>query len=456
MSLRNIRPSDNAIPKHLAPGGMPSTPLHSGDARASLPASDLIQECIDYFTRHLYAVQPIVDRATIEYALRRMDTNAGSGPRHLLWAICAYVLLHPKTDLSGPQQVLLCGKDRFTYGKALLELLYQQRTLARSTLDATERQDPGLWCILTPTLTAGARSSLQDNKGAWNDLREATSNAYAYGIFRRQTVSQQYRILHLVLFINERLYALKLLPWEGSLPLTVSPPMEDHEWLSQQRCNTIVNRLVLTYLLVSQVGHHILNGHTFEALKMQWQYLDLDLARGLAWRSDEAQVLETRCLQHWLRAAVCPRARPHSWRPTTEWRDVVIAILQDAWHLIGIAKNSNRSHVLDLSNLCDIAFFGLDALPMLEASWPESGTQLLAYVDLIVAETGEMMKSSQNAHPSIVELLCDARSKITSIQVSQQAIISCVPAHFALNDALIDSSPGVGYSGSGVEPYPSA
>lgn len=261
-------------------------------------------------------------------------------------------------------------------------------------------------------------------------------------MFGSRSATHQDRVLHILLFVNERLYALKLLRWHGSLPLSVIPPLVDSSWEPQHKSEAYIKRLILAYLLVAQMGHLILNGISMEGVVSQWQCLEPDTAKGLSWRGGGEQTFETRCLQYWLRAAVCPRARPlHDLRPTSEWRDVVVAILQDTFYLIVTAKYSGHGHcrALNFQHLCDIAFFGLDALSGLEAGWPDSAAEALKYIDQIVAETDGMMKQTPSVNSSLGEKLCDARSQITSIHVTQRALASCMPAHYALNEALLSS-----------------
>lgn len=440
MSIQNRRPMAKTLCL-VSPAPTPplelcqplSTVTMPGE-RQSLTSDDLLLLCTGFFFENLHHAQPFLERETVDIALRYPHPRP-LGARCLLSALCAYVLLHAKTRLS-PARLFESHDSNATieHGRKMLEeVVHIRASVARSMVHAVRHEDVA-WSVITPMLLAGAYSSQGRYRQAWEVLCEATTSTFAHGMYRIPSSGPTMRHL-LMLFVYERTYALRVLQLERSvacLPLTAQWPLISSDW----KADVDDDLLITTALLFSRVEKQITQGSGTTDVQLQWRSLEPDTFLNLQWRL-HGDVSLVRCHQQWLRAATC-RLGDACWQQSDrclDWLAASLAVLRDT---VDIVASCVDTSAIEVEQLCDIADFGLDYLPVLECANAEqhAGNTAFSSIERLIDMVCALSPRHTCNSPYLVERVHRIKTQKDSIRLATQAPSDHAASHVALNEAM--------------------
>lgn len=445
MSIQNRRPMAKTL-SLMSSAPAPSLelfqPLSTGrmpGGQQTLISGDLLLLCANYFFDNLHHTQPFLERETVNIALHYPHPRP-LGARCLLSALCAYVLLHARTRLPAARLFEpMDGDATIEHGRKMLdEVVHIRVSVARSMVHAIRHEDVA-WSVITPMLVAGAYSSQGLYRQAWEVLREATTSTFAHGMYRIPASGPTVRHL-LMLFVYERTYALRVLQLERSmacLPLTAQWPLISSEW----KADADDDMLITTALLFSRVEKQITQGSGTTDVQLQWRSLEPDTCLNLQWRM-HGDVSLVRCHQQWLRAATC-RLGDACWQQSDrclDWLAASLAVIRDT---VDIVASCDDTSTIEVEQLCDIADFGLDYLPVLECANAEHGgntafNSIEQLTNMVCALSARHICNS----PYLGERVHRIKTQKDSIRVTTQALGDYRASHVALNDAIQVSCSG--------------
>lgn len=287
--------------------GYGTSPPHSPDhlRRTGLLSMDIITSCVDYFFANLYPTQPILHRQKVGETIGLMETNVEA--YCLVTSLCAYMMIQPN---------MVIPPDAFDGLDVVPQSALQQgQALLQETLRVRKRHDyvesPTIWSVITSFFLFGSYFCLDKHNTAWFHLREATTLAQLIGMHDESTYntpdlieSSRRRRLYWLLFVTERAYALQQ-HRPLTLHATINLPTLDEDPAETVELNGFLH-LVNLFRPFDDTFVGLWNkartGCTTEWLAQLQQQLSDALPVYL--QSTEAQAVDLRCSQQWLRTMV--------------------------------------------------------------------------------------------------------------------------------------------------------
>jgi len=267
-----------------------------------LMAPRLLESCIDYFFANVYPSEPVLHRQRAQEAVVNMDRSTEA--YCAMVALCAYVMI--KANMKVPPNVLPRPEMAQMSNMAVGHMLLEESVRVRQGYDY--RENPTHLTVLASWFYSGCYFGLGRENTAWGYLRDATTQAQILGMHDEDTYKHdpldisRKRVLYWLLFIAERNFALhKHRPI--SLYPTIHPPALD-EVPSDRPIAAGLELMVNMYKIIDDTFVSLWNRVHTHANPAWIAQLQTQLADAVPAYLDctEAQAVEIRVTQHWLRA----------------------------------------------------------------------------------------------------------------------------------------------------------
>lgn len=177
-------------------------------ARAKTPGlltQEVLEACIEYYYAHLYPVQPILHRPSLQHTIMSMDQSVEAYCK--LAALCAFVLIQPHMVL--PPSVAARNESGATSNLQLAYMLLEESIRVRRNYDFLE--NPTILSVYTSFFIFECYFSIDKQNAAWAYLRQAMTLAHIMGMHDEDTYktgdvaeTSRKRRLFWLLFITER------------------------------------------------------------------------------------------------------------------------------------------------------------------------------------------------------------------------------------------------------------
>ncbi|KAK0346495.1 hypothetical protein LTR91_014767 [Friedmanniomyces endolithicus] len=273
--------------------------------RKGLVSIDMITICVEYFFRHLFSTQPILQRTKVGETIGRMETDVEA--YCLVMSLCAYMMIQPNLALpaSAFDGLEVAPQSSFQLG----QLLLQETVRVRKCYDYVE--NPTIWTVITSFFIFGSNFCLDRHNTAWFHLREATTLVQVLGMHEESAYhmadlieSSRRRRLYWLLFVTERAYALQkrrplTLYATINLPTLEEDPSETVELNGFLHLVNLFRPFDDTFV---GIWNKAKTGCTTQYLAQLQQQLSDALPVYL--NSTESQAVDLRCSQQWLRTMV--------------------------------------------------------------------------------------------------------------------------------------------------------
>lgn len=267
-----------------------------------LLAPGLVESCIEYFFAHVYPSEPLLHRQRAQETAMNMDRSTES--YCVIVALCAYVMIKANMKVSPTMlpRPEMAQMSNVSFGHILLE----ESVRVRQGYDF--RENPTHLTVLTSYFYSGCYFGLGRENTAWAYLRDATTQAHILGMHDEDTYKHdpmdisRKRVLYWLLFIAERNFALhKHRPI--SLYPTIHPPTLD-EASSDRQFASGLELMINMYKIIDDTFINLWNRVHTHANPAWIAQLQTQLAEAVPAYLDcnEAQSVEIRVTQHWLRA----------------------------------------------------------------------------------------------------------------------------------------------------------
>ena len=166
---------------------------------------------MDFFFVNVYASQPVLHRQRAQEAVINMDHSIEA--YCMIVSLCAYVMIQAnmKVQPSLLERQEMAQMSNIQFGYILLE----ESVRVRRNYDY--RENPTPFTVLTSWLYYGCYFGLAKEKTAWMYLREATTQAQLLGMHDEETYkhdpldTSRKRVLYWLLFMAERYRCLRLM-----------------------------------------------------------------------------------------------------------------------------------------------------------------------------------------------------------------------------------------------------
>jgi hypothetical protein len=308
----------SGFPQELGHDGRP---LSSQNLRAPglLPPA-LVESCMEFFFVNVYPSQPVLHRQRAQEAVVNMDRSVEA--YCMVVALCAYVMIQAnmKVQPNLLERPELAQMSNVSFGHILLE----ESVRVRRGCDY--RENPTHFTVLTSWLYTGCYFGLAKENTAWSYLREATTQAQLLGMHDEETYkhdpldTSRKRVLYWLLFMAERYHYIKLMRFTTdhesrtyaihkhrpiTLYPTIHPPSLD-EVPSDRPVAIGLELMINLYKTIDDTFVNLWNrvhSHTNPSWIAQLQ-TQLSEAVPAYLECTEAQAVEIRVTQQWLRAVV--------------------------------------------------------------------------------------------------------------------------------------------------------
>lgn len=275
---------------------------------------------MDFFFTYIYASQPVLHRQRAQEAIVNMDRSIES--YCMVVSLCAYVMIQanmrPRSDLLERQEMANMSNAQFGH------ILLEESVRVRRGYDY--RENPTPYTILTSYFYCQCYFGLAKENTAWTYLREATTQAQLLGMHDEETYkhdpldTSRKRVLYWLLFMAERYHGLRPLRAQAdpvsrtyalhhhrpiSLYPTIHPPSLD-EVPADRPVAVGLELMINLYKTIDDTYVNVWNrvhNHVNSAWAAQLQ-TQLSEAVPAYLECTEAQAVEIRVTQQWLRAMV--------------------------------------------------------------------------------------------------------------------------------------------------------
>ncbi|KAJ8117998.1 hypothetical protein OPT61_g931 [Boeremia exigua] len=292
----------SGFPQELGHDGRP---LSSQNVRTpGLVPRGLAESCMDFFFNYIYTSQPVLHRQRAQEAIVNMDRSIES--YCMVVSLCAYVMIQanmrPRSDLLERQEMAQMSNAQFGH------ILLEESVRVRRGYDY--RENPTPHTVLTSYFYCGCYFGLAKENTAWTYLREATTQAQLLGMHDEETYkhdpldTSRKRVLYWLLFMTERTYALHH-HRPISLYPTIHPPSLD-EVPADRPVAVGLELMINLYKTIDDTFVNLWNrvhSHVNPTWAAQLQ-TQLSEAVPAYLECTEAQAVEIRVTQQWLRAMV--------------------------------------------------------------------------------------------------------------------------------------------------------
>ncbi|KAF1934071.1 C6 zinc finger domain-containing protein [Didymella exigua CBS 183.55] len=292
----------SGFPQELGHDGRP---LSSQNVRTPglLPLA-LVESCMEFFFINVYPSQPVLNRRRAQEAVVNMDRSIEA--YSMIVALCAYVIIHANMEIQPNllERHEMAQMNNVQFGHILLE----ESVRVRRGYDY--RENPTPFTVLTSWLYHGCYFGLAKENTAWTYLREATTQAQLLGMHDEETYkhdpldSSRKRVLYWLLFMAERTHAI-----HKRRPITLHPSIHLPTLDDVPSDRPVAVGLELMINLYKTIDDTFVNlwnrvhGHTNPQWMAQLQ-TQLSEAVPAYLECTEAQAVEIRVTQQWLRAMV--------------------------------------------------------------------------------------------------------------------------------------------------------
>lgn len=277
-----------------------------------LMSLDLIHTCVDFYFQQLYPSQPILHHQRIQEAILSMDQNVEA--YCMIASLCAYMLIQPNMTL--PPNVVPRGPEgpipNINFGHVLLEEAVRVRK------SYNHMENPTRYSVITSFFFFSSYQCLDKHNTAWYYLREATTHAQLLGMHDEETYktgdfieTSRRRRLYWLLFIQERAYALhKHRPI--TLDATIEIPTQDEDPTERIQISGFIH-LINLYKPFDHTFMGLWNKVRTGCLPSWLAQMQNQLSDALPGylESTEAQAVDLRTSQQWLRTMVWQLAISH-------------------------------------------------------------------------------------------------------------------------------------------------
>lgn len=275
---------------------------------------------MEFFFINVYPSQPVLHRQRAQEAVVNMDRSIEA--YCMVVALCAYVMI--QANMKIPSNVLERQEMAQLSNVGLGHILLEETVRVRRGYDY--RESPTHWTVLTSWLYCGCYFGLAKENTAWSYLREATTQAQLLGMHDEETYkhdpldTSRKRVLYWLLFMAERYHFVKLMHVTAdhdtrtyaihkhrpiTLYPTIHPPSLD-EVPSDRPVAVGLELMINLYKTIDDTFINLWNrvhGHANPSWIAQLQ-TQLSEAVPAYLECTEAQAVEIRVTQQWLRAMV--------------------------------------------------------------------------------------------------------------------------------------------------------
>jgi len=375
----------------------------------------MIAACVDFFFTNLYPTQPILNRQKVGETIGQMDTDVEA--YCLVVSLCAYMMIQPNMEIT-PE---LC-EGLFEQPQSSIQLghaLLQEALRVRKSVNYIE--NPSVWSVITSFFFFGSYFCLDRQNTAWFHLREATTLAQIMGMHDESNYqvpdvieSSRRRRLYWLLFVTERAYALQqhkplTLYATINLPTLDEDPSETVELSGFIHLANLFRPFDDTFVGLWNKSRA---GCSTEWLAQLQQQLSNALPQYL--NCTEAQAVDLRCSQQWLRVMVWQLSISHGFLSSTAADNAMsfhfpIEVSRDLIaSASGFSQASMEVHGIGLiEKLFDVACTLTDVMAVIpqESSGPTSGFSLgpRDYLNQLMRIIGSLRGGQQRYMPVLMQ-----------------------------------------------------
>ena len=188
---------------HQAIGSPPGSPIYTTSPDLLTP--DLVENCAEFFSMHMYPTMPILSRAHLQQIIS--STNTSSESYCMVSSLCAFMLIQPGVA-SKVGRTMDGVSDSFTNPR-LGSMLVDEAVRIRKGFDYIE--SPTVLSVITSFFLFGCCFGLNKHNTGWHHLREATGQAHSLRMHEEQSYvfgatdeNSRKKRLFWLLFVTER------------------------------------------------------------------------------------------------------------------------------------------------------------------------------------------------------------------------------------------------------------